>query len=72
MVDNASELQASWLIDKKIVGITAGASAPEVLVKEVVDKIRESDVHVVIEQDGQKEDITFVLPKELRDGPTIA
>ena len=72
MVDNASELQTSWLIDKKIVGITAGASAPEVLVKEVVDKIRESDVHVVIEQNGQKEDITFVLPKELRDRAIIS
>ncbi len=67
MVDNASELKASWLINKNIVGITAGASAPEVLVKEVVDKIKASGINVIVEQDGQKEDITFVLPKELRD-----
>ena len=71
MVDNASELQASWLIEKNIVGITAGASAPEVLVKEVVDKIKASGISVIVEQDGQKEDITFVLPKELRDKPAI-
>ncbi len=67
MVDNANELQLSWFVNKKIVGITAGASAPEVLVKEVVNKIKGLGVCTIVEQDGQKEDITFVLPKDLRN-----
>ena len=66
MVDNASYLQAEWFIGKNKVGITAGASAPEVLVAEVVQTIQSWGHETVQEGEGEAESIVFVLPKELR------
>lgn len=66
MVDNASYLQAEWFIGKNKVGITAGASAPEVLVAEVVQTIQNWGHETVQEGEGEAESIVFVLPKELR------
>lgn len=66
MVDNASYLEAAWFEGKRKVGITAGASAPEVLVEEVVETIRAWGHDTVIEGEGTPESIIFVLPKALR------
>ncbi len=65
MVDNASQIDPSWLNGKKRIGVTAGASAPEVLVREVVDRIGEISPAAVVEVDGVRENIVFPVPKEL-------
>lgn len=67
MVDNAGYLKAEWFADKNRIGITAGASAPEVLVREVVDTLRAWGHDTVYEGEGEAESIVFVLPKELRE-----
>jgi len=66
LIDNASEIKAEWFSEDKTVGITAGASAPEVLVNQVVDRVRELGGTVPVELAGREENITFNLPKELR------
>ena len=66
MVDNAGYLKREWFEGKNKVGITAGASAPEVLVREVVAKIGSWGHETVREGEGAEESIVFVLPKELR------
>ncbi|MCP1659114.1 4-hydroxy-3-methylbut-2-enyl diphosphate reductase [Neisseria perflava] len=66
MVDNASYLQRGWFAGKSKVGVTAGASAPEVLVKEVLDTIQGWGHETIREGEGAEESIVFVLPKELR------
>jgi 4-hydroxy-3-methylbut-2-enyl diphosphate reductase len=65
MVDNATELQPEWVDGKKIVGVTAGASAPEVLVQEVVDRLRTLGASSVSTLDGIPERVIFPLPKGL-------
>ena len=67
MVDNASELQAQWFEGKQQVGVTAGASAPEVLVQSVIDSIRAFGAHGITELDGVEENTIFALPAGLRD-----
>ena len=66
MVDNAAYLQRQWFEGKSKVGVTAGASAPEVLVKEVLAAIDNWGFHTVREGEGAEESIVFVLPKALR------
>lgn len=66
LIDNANEITKDMIKDKKIVGVTAGASAPEVLVKEVVDRLKEYGGHMPEELVGTQETIHFALPKELR------
>ena len=66
MVDNADYLQRQWFEGKSKVGVTAGASAPEVLVKEVLAAIDNWGFHTVREGEGAEESIVFVLPKALR------
>lgn len=65
MVDNASFLDASWVIGKKRIGVSAGASAPEVLVKEVVAKLQTLTQAEVKELEGVVENVVFQLPKNL-------
>ena len=65
MVDNAGELKPEWVAGKARVGVTAGASAPEVLVQEVVARLREFGATAVSELDGITERVTFPLPKNL-------
>ncbi len=65
MVDNAGELQPEWVSGKACVGITAGASAPEVLVQAVVDRLRGMGAASVDSLDGIAERVTFPLPKGL-------
>ena len=66
MVDNASHLRREWFAGKRQVGVTAGASAPEVLVQEVLDTLKAWGHDTLREGEGTEESIVFVLPKELR------
>jgi 4-hydroxy-3-methylbut-2-enyl diphosphate reductase len=65
MVDNASELKPQWVAGKRVVGVTAGASAPEVLVKQVVEKLRKLGGGPAAESKGIAEKVVFPLPKGL-------
>lgn len=65
MVDNATELQPEWVAGKKTVGVTAGASAPEVLVQAVIERLRGLGANSVSTLDGIPERVTFPLPKGL-------
>ena len=66
MVDNACFLQEAWFAGKNHVGVTAGASAPELLVQEVINQIQAWGHGSIEELNGVEESIVFVLPKELR------
>ncbi len=66
MVDSADELQAEWFEGRQRVGLTAGASAPEVLVKQVIDRIRALGAVSVRTLAGTEETVKFPLPKGLR------
>lgn len=66
LIDNASYINQSWLAGKKSIGVTAGASAPEVLVKEVITTLTNLCQCEINEITGVEENITFALPKELR------
>jgi len=66
LIDSAQDIQHAWLEGKQCVGITAGASAPEVLVQQVINYLREQGAHAPLEQAGRPETITFSMPKELR------
>ncbi len=66
LVDNAGELKSEWFDGVSKVGITAGASAPEVLVEEVIARLREWGVEGEVESEGQREEMTFPLPKALQ------
>jgi 4-hydroxy-3-methylbut-2-enyl diphosphate reductase len=65
MVDNASELKPEWIAGKDRVGVTAGASAPEILVKQVVEKLYTLGADSIRELEGATEKVTFALPKAL-------
>ena len=65
MVDNASHLKAEWLIGKKKIGVSAGASAPEILVKDVISKLKAFGANEVQELHGVVESVVFQLPKNL-------
>ena len=65
MVDNATHLKAEWLIGKKKIGVSAGASAPEILVKEVIAKLQTLGALEVSELQGVIESVVFQLPKNL-------
>ena len=65
MVDNADQLDPAWLAGKACVGVTAGASAPEVLVDGVIARLRELGAADVQVQDGIEEKVSFALPKGL-------
>ena len=66
MVDNAAHLRREWFAGKQKVGVTAGASAPEVLVEAVVAQLRDWGINGIEQGSGEDENIVFVLPKELR------
>lgn len=69
MVDNASYLKAEWLVGKKKIGVSAGASAPEVLVKEVIAALQQLGAQQVTELQGVIESVVFQLPKNLTNAP---
>ena len=66
MVDSAQELQAQWFEGKPRIGLTAGASAPEVLVQEVITRLREMGALSVRKMNGLQENTKYPLPKGLR------
>ena len=68
LVDNAAELQAEWLAGKSHVGISAGASAPEVLVLDVIARLKELGAESVHELQGISENVVFPVPKALNPG----
>jgi 4-hydroxy-3-methylbut-2-enyl diphosphate reductase len=70
LIDDASMIDPTWLADAQAVGVTAGASAPELLVEEVIDTLRQRGVATVRDLDGREENVTFSLPKALRI-PTV-
>ena len=66
LIDNAGDINPAWLHGKSCIGLTAGASAPELLVQNVVERLKQLGVSRVSELDGQPEKIEFSLPKELK------
>jgi 4-hydroxy-3-methylbut-2-en-1-yl diphosphate reductase len=71
LVDNASEIKAEWLEGKQHIGISAGASAPEVLVQEVISRLKNLGALSVHELQGIRENVVFPLPKALNPGATL-
>ena len=69
MVDNASFLKPEWLLNKQKIGVSAGASAPEVLVQEVIAKLQLLGAKQVQELQGVVENVVFQLPKNLTNAP---
>jgi 4-hydroxy-3-methylbut-2-enyl diphosphate reductase len=66
LIDGASDIKTEWLEAASAIGLTAGASAPEVLVQEVIAKLEKLYDASVIQNGGQTENVSFQLPKELR------
>jgi 4-hydroxy-3-methylbut-2-enyl diphosphate reductase len=71
MVDNAELIKQEWLDGKRRVGVTAGASAPEVLVQAVIDRIKEGSLRSVRILEGIEEHVTFPMPKGLGGGRSV-
>ena len=67
LIDDASLIDEAWLKGVATIGITAGASAPEILVKGVIERLRQLGAEVPNELAGREENITFSMPKELRE-----
>ena len=66
LIDGAIEIDPRWVAGRRHIGVTAGASAPDVLVHGVIERLRELGANVVRELDGKPEDMVFALPRELR------
>lgn len=66
LIDTASDIDVKWLVNVKKIGVTAGASAPAILVKQVVEALKSFGGQQVIEFPGKKEDTVFAVPIELR------
>ena len=65
LLDCADDLDVKWLSNKKNIGLTAGASAPEILVESIINKLKGFGAQNVINSEGVEENITFKIPKEL-------
>jgi len=66
LIDDAADIDPDWLKGKSVIGLTAGASAPEVLVQNVVSRLKLLGVKEADEDQGQRETVEFSLPKELK------
>lgn len=66
LIDGPQDIDTSWLEGKSAIGITAGASAPEVLVRDVITSLQALGAYAPVEAPGREENISFSLPKELR------
>ena len=66
LVDNADQLEKVWFQQESKIGVTAGASAPEILIKQVIQRLQDWGATPPKELQGTEENITFSLPKELR------
>jgi 4-hydroxy-3-methylbut-2-en-1-yl diphosphate reductase len=65
LVDGAEEIEAAWLAGRRQIGVTAGASAPDILVQRVVDRIQGSTNASIVQLEAVEEGVSFPLPKEL-------
>src|SRR5450755_2798726 len=72
MIDRADELDASWLEGRRCIGVTAGASAPEILVRKVMERLRELGAKHITELDGVVETTVFPMPKGLASRTTAS
>ena len=66
LIDGPEDIDTEWLEQSKAIGITAGASAPDVLVRDVISRLVELGANAPQELSGVVENVTFSLPKELR------
>jgi 4-hydroxy-3-methylbut-2-en-1-yl diphosphate reductase len=66
LIDGPADIDPAWLTGKTAIGVTAGASAPEVLVQQVMARLRELGAATVTESAGREESVVFALPRELR------
>jgi 4-hydroxy-3-methylbut-2-enyl diphosphate reductase len=66
LIDNADDIEPEWLNGKTSIGLTAGASAPEILVQQVVERLKTLGVEQANEDDGKRETVEFSLPAELK------
>jgi 4-hydroxy-3-methylbut-2-enyl diphosphate reductase len=69
LVNDVSEIESQWFTGKQAIGVTAGASAPEILVQQIIDKLRSLGAEAPVELSGREENIVFSLPRELRMAP---
>ncbi|MDT9587668.1 MAG: 4-hydroxy-3-methylbut-2-enyl diphosphate reductase [Candidatus Arsenophonus melophagi] len=65
LIDSVDDIQEHWLHNKKIIGLTAGASAPDILIHQVIEHIKRLEESEIVELVGHKENIFFNVPKEL-------
>ena len=68
LIDKADELKPEWIEGKRTIGVTAGASAPEVLVQDVIHRLQSLGAKRVRELEGITESVTFPLPKSMGRG----
>ncbi len=66
LIDGAAEIEPRWVEGRRHIGVTAGASAPDVLIQGVLQRLRELGAHGMRELDGEPENMVFALPRELR------
>lgn len=66
LIDDASDIRPEWLSGCRRVGVTAGASAPEILVEEVIETLKKRGGRVINQNMAEPETVTFSLPKALR------
>ncbi len=66
LIDSANDIQERWLTEAACVGVTAGASAPDILVQQVIERLKSFGGKVALELEGREENIVFEVPKELR------
>jgi 4-hydroxy-3-methylbut-2-en-1-yl diphosphate reductase len=66
LIDGTDEIDPRWVESRRHIGVTAGASAPDVLVQGVLDRLRELGANGMRELAGEPESMVFALPKELR------
>ena len=66
LIDNAEEIEPQWVSGVGCVGVTAGASAPEILVQQVIERLCQLGAETIQQAEGEEENIVFVLPRELQ------
>ena len=66
LIDSAEDIREEWLKDVKCIGVTAGASAPDILVQDVIKRLQALGGEGAVEMQGREENIVFEVPKELR------
>ncbi len=65
LIDDPDQIRTEWLSESRVIGVTAGASAPEVLVQEIITRLRALGVDSVRETEGEPETVVFKMPREL-------